>query len=371
MRMKLAIITWCNYHNFGTFLQAYALQAYLKTLGYEATIIDDYEFSVKRSLWVYFKFSGKTIIKKLFFHSKWQIEKIDKESDALYDIFKRKHLIVDSDIKPLQKLNDRYAAFICGSDQIWNPGGFIRDGNDFYFASFASRPKMAYAPSIGVKEIPQEHREKFSQLISDFSFLSTRERIAAKVLTDLSNKRVETVVDPTLLLYRQDWYRLADVYTPSDKYVFVYLLTYNRVYIDKVKEYANKHNLKFRIVKPCGVNIPVNEIESAGPMEFLKIIAGASYVMTDSFHAAIFSLIYRKQFVVFRRFRETDTLSQNSRVEYLLNMLDLYERLIDEENLNNIYGLQIIDFKIVDVKLNNYIIHSKDYLQNALKAIDK
>lgn len=369
--MKLAIITWCNYHNFGTFLQAYALQTFLKGLGYEVTIIDDYEFSVKRHLWACFKFSVKTIVKKLFFHSKWQIEKIDKESDVLYDVFKRKYLIVDFDIIPLQKLNDRYSAFICGSDQIWNPGGFLRDGNDFYFASFASKPKIAYAPSLGVKEIPLEHRVRFSQLISDFSFLSTRERIAAKVLTDISNKRVDTVVDPTLLLDRQDWYRLVDVYISSEKYIFVYLLTYNQVYFEKAKEYANKYNLKLRIVKPCGVNIPIDEIESAGPMEFLKMIAGASYVMTDSFHAAIFSLIYRKQFVVFKRFRETNTLSQNSRLEYLLNMADLYERLIDEENLNNIYSLQIIDFKIVDVKLNNYITHSRDYLQNALKTIDK
>lgn len=368
--MKLAIITWCNYHNFGTFLQVYALQTFLKNNGYDAKIIDDYKFSVKQPFLIEIKIFLKKFIKQIYFHFRLKNDNMDKISVALYDLFKQKYLDVDYDVKSLQKLNKRYESYICGSDQIWNPGGFARKDNDFYFASFTKSPKIAYAPSIGVKEIPDEYKKHFTQLISDFSFLSMREHTAAKVLMDICGKTIETVVDPTLLLDRQDWYKLVDICTNNQKYVFVYFLTYNQAYINQAREYANKHGLKLRIVKPCGVKMPVGEMESAGPIEFLRLISEASFVMTDSFHAVIFSIIYKKQFVVFKRFKDTDKDSQNSRIENFLSMIKLPERLIGKENLqqinNNIHN---INFDEVDMKLNNFISNSKNYLLSALKAI--
>ena len=129
------------------------------------------------------------------------------------------------------------------------------------------------------------------------------------------------------------------------------------------------HNLKVRVVKACGVNLHIDEAEPAGPLEFLNMIAGASYVMTDSFHAAIFSMIYNKAFVVFKRFKDNDVASQNSRVENLLGKVGIKERLIDENHLEFIDALTDIDFGQVDHLIKREIQDSQQYLINALKIV--
>lgn len=367
--MKLAIITWCNYHNFGTYLQAYALQTFLKKNGFTVNILDDYQYSVKQPFFVAFKIAIKNFIKRLFFQSHLKDDKLDALSGKLYESFKQIFLKVDSNVKPLNKIDERYDAYVCGSDQIWNPGGFIRKGNDFYFASFANKTKVAYAPSIGVKEIPKEYKEHYSKLISDFAFLSTREQSASELLRNLCGKVVETVVDPTLLMRREDWFQLVAPAKVAQSYIFVYLLTYNQSYIERIYEYSGKHNLKVRIVKPCGVKIPIEGVEPAGPLEFIKLISEASIVMTDSFHAVLFSLIYRKQFVVFKRFKDTNKASQNSRIENLLSRINLLDSFIDESNLNQLAGEYKFDFDDIDKNLAPFIDKSKDYLLNALRII--
>ena len=129
------------------------------------------------------------------------------------------------------------------------------------------------------------------------------------------------------------------------------------------------HNLKVRVVKACGVNLHIDEAEPDGPLEFLNMIAGASYVMTDSFHAAIFSMIYNKAFVVFKRFKDNDVASQNSRVENLLGKVGLKERLIDEHHLGFIDALTDIDFGLVDLLIKREVQDSQQYLINTLKTV--
>lgn len=367
--MKIGIVTWCCYHNFGTFLQAYALQCYLQQNGFDVKILNDYKYSVKQPYSVKIKSSIKEIIKKVFFPRLYKPLKLDKISDALYDSFKVKYLSVDYLVDCLLDVNQRYDVFVCGSDQIWNPGGFKRKGNDFYFASFASKPKIAYAPSLGLKSIPSECKEYFSQLISDFAFLSVREHSASLALGDICKRPIDVVVDPTLLVDRIVWQQLVGNEFNSEKYIFLYLLTNNEVYISAAYDYAQRHGLKVKVVKACGVDLGIEEAKPAGPLEFLHLLAGASYVMTDSFHAAIFSLVYRKAFVVFKRFKETDDANQNSRVENLLNKLGLIDRLLDEKHLQTIDRLEEVDFNKVDKMLSREIQHSREYLIKALKVV--
>ena len=368
--MKLAIITWCNYHNFGTYLQAYALQTFLRKNNYDVKILDDYTYSVKQPIFIITKILVKKFVKQLFFHSYLKDDKLDHSSGKLFEQFKTKFLQVDSNIEQLGKLDERYDAYVCGSDQIWNPGGFVRKDNDFYFASFGNNPKIAYAPSIGVKEIPSQYKEHFSKLIFDFAFLSTREQNAAEVLNDLCGKTVETVVDPTLLLSREEWFHLVEPCEKTQPYIFVYLLSYNQVYIDCVYEYSAKHNLNVRMVKPCGVKIPIEGIESAGPLEFLQLIADASVVMTDSFHAVLFSIIYRKHFIVFKRFKDTNKASQNSRIENLLSMIKRPDCFIGEDKLHQVDEVESLEFDDIDKELSPFIDKSKAYLLNALKVVN-
>lgn len=367
--MKVAIITWCSYYNFGTYLQAYALQTFLQRNGYDAKIINDYHYSAEQPLSVEIKSFLKNIIKKIFFPQRATLQKKDKLSVQKYNSFKKTYLSVDYRVEPLSGLNLRYDVFVCGSDQIWNPGGFGRKGNDFYFASFASKPKIAYAPSIGVKKIPDECKEHFAELISDFSFLSVREKVASKILSDICNKKVDTVLDPTLLLDREIWLNLIDETSSDEDYLFLYLLTYNPMYIDAACAFAKSHHLKIRVVKSIGVDLKIDNAEPAGPLEFLEMIAGASWVMTDSFHAAIFSIHYKKNFVVFKRFKESDVTSQNSRVENLLLTAGLENRLVGEDSLPRLAELAEIDFQDVDKRLQEEKLYSQKYLLNALESV--
>lgn len=368
--MKVGIITWCCYYNFGTYLQAYALQTFLKRNGYENYILNDYHYSVERPLFTKIKIALKYFVKNTFLRKRCAYLKTDSISSRQYEDFKSSYLAVDYKVVPLIELNNRYDVFVCGSDQIWNPGGFSRKGNDFYFASFATKPKISYAPSIGVRKIPDEYKKHFLELISDFSFLSVREKSASKVLSDICGKKIETVLDPTLLLDRSDWLKLLSSPKTDTKYLFLYLLTYNQHYVDVAYDFAARHNLRVRVVKSYGINLHIKDAEPAGPLEFLNLLAGASYVMTDSFHATIFSIHYQKDFVIFKRFKDTDLIGQNSRVENLLERVGLKNRLVGEGALPLLYQQHSIDYQVVDERLKLEKIHSRKYLLNALRQIE-
>ena len=129
--MKIGIITWCCYHNFGTFLQAYALQSFLTKNGYDVELLNDYKYSVKQPLSWKIKIAIKEHIKQIFFPKLFKSVKKDRESDILYEAFKKSFLLVDYQVASLYDVNQRYDAFVCGSDQIWNPGGFKRNGNEY------------------------------------------------------------------------------------------------------------------------------------------------------------------------------------------------------------------------------------------------
>ena len=368
--MNIAIITWNNFCNFGTFLQAYALQKYLSNIGVNAVIIDDYHFSVRKTLIDNIIHYVKFILKFLFFRKKYENQRKEDKSVKNYQYFKKQYLNIDSDVLPLERLNHRYDLFVCGSDQIWNPGVFNKyEAHKFYFATFASKPKVAYAPSVGRSEIPKEIEHLYKEMISDFSKLSTRELGVSNVLEKISGKQIDTVLDPTLLLERDEWYKLVRQSDDSSNTLLLYLLTYNIAYYNKAVVYAKQNGLNLVVIKPCGVNMPVDETVSAGPIEFLQLISTSKFIMTDSFHAVIFSIIYKKQFAALKRFKKNNKENQNIRLDNLLNIVNLADRFIDEDSLSNIEILPILNYSQVDILLSDYINHSKEYLINAIKIV--
>lgn len=358
-----AIVTWITYTNFGTYLQAYALQQYIKSLGYKNKILDDascihteisWKYEVKKMLWsftpayhVYVRNRTKAI--------------------AMYEQFKSKYIDLEKHISDRYYLNSYYDCFICGSDQIWSPLFLKNPHADFYYASFASKKKIAYAPSIGVSAIPEELKFRYVQLIADFKSLSVREPQGQKNLQELTGNKVPIVVDPTLLLQKEDWEKLLPVQRDVDKYVLAYFLTPNYMYINYVQKYAETHGLKLKIFftdkSYCHLSA---ELITAGPLEFLKYIRNAKFVFTDSFHGSIFASIFNVQFVTFKRFKNGNSINQNSRVENLLNMMGISEHLIDENQIENISNLSPINFEAVKLSLKPFIEVSKQYLQKAL-----
>lgn len=361
---KIANITWITYPNFGTFLQAYALQQYIISLGYEDTILDDssiidthvdWKFRIKKWLW-----RLDSTYRRFVYNQ--------RKSNDLYETFKNNHLIIDKNIADVKRLSDTYDCFVCGSDQIWNPFSLKNPKAGFFYADFTQRKKIAYAPSIGVSNIPDEYIERFRNLIKDFACLSAREIQGQMIMKELSGKAVVKVVDPTLLLDKKRWENLLpDHERHKVKYVLGYFLTPNPIYIEAAKKYAHEHGYEFKMFYTDKTYFDeADEVITAGPIEFLQAIHNAEYLFTDSFHGSIFASIFDVQFITFKRFKKAAT-SQNSRVENLLKMMKIEDRLLSEEEVGVIDQLEPIDFEKVWEYLSPFITESKEYLYDVLK----
>lgn len=365
MKRRSAIITWVTYNNFGTFLQAYALQKYVIRQGWDNYILDDSSMIEVNTSWEY---KIKKALMRVLQINFRKYEKSRECASSMFNEFKRKNLIIDSESSNMQSLNAKYDVFICGSDQIWNPYLLENPNVGFYYASFTRKKKIAYAPSIGVYEVPQQYKEKLKELTSGFNFLSAREQQGVDILRELTGEKVVKVVDPTLLLDVNQWDKLLPKSSPcKEEYILAYFLTPNPIFINVANNFAKRHKLKLKLFltnkRYYGYCC---DLITAGPTEFLHYVREAKYLFTDSFHGSIFASIFNTQFFTFRRFNDI-AQSQNSRVENLLEMMGINERLLGEDNCDEVNNLPDIDFARIDANLVPYIEQSKEFLKKALQ----
>lgn len=337
---KVALMTWFSYHNYGTALQASALVDVVKNLGYDIDVIDyptksipfDIKFKNKRD---YIKKNIKRLYEKLFNLDEYNSS--DRETLFLNYLEKRMTFTKKCATYPeLQELNEQYDAFICGSDQIWSPLCF----DEKYFLSFVKEQSklVSYAPSLGVSKISNKVIEdKISTLASRFSHLSVREEQGAKILENITGKKVNVVLDPTLLLSKDSWDKYAQTSIKFDlvkgKYIIAYFLGG-----DRHKKAAIKLSKKLKMPiyfipttlkqKKSGNSIS----QDVGPAEFVWLIKNAGYVCTDSFHGTAFAINYNIPFTVYERFKHSDPRNQNSRIYNILKLLKLEDRLYSKNS---------------------------------------
>lgn len=375
---KTAIITWNSFYNYGTCLQAYALQQYILSLGYDNYIVDDSTIVYGASLEsAKYKFVNKC---KLRWTKLWQSLHANYRAFYKYQRvlvpaihhFKANVLKIDYDIVSI--LNDvcDYDVYICGSDQIWSPGMLENPKGCFFFASFTKKRKISYAASIGRYEIPQEWKAKVMDLIIPFSAISVREEAGQRALQELSNQKVELVVDPTLLLNKQEWEELLPSQKAStEKYVLGYILTPNTRFYQIAREYAHQHGMRFYLFM---LNIEdygeADQLISGGPFDFLQYVRDAEMVFTDSYHGTIFATIFETPFYTFKRFTDDSPINQNSRIETLLSSMGATNRLIEGMHKHQ-ETADAIDFAEIKGRLNPLIEHSKGFLQDALANNNK
>ena len=331
---KTATITWSNHNNFGTFLQAYALQFILKKLGYCNDIIDDQRIinASYRKSYIIEVFRPIYRILKSIILNEFLFKRKTKSSEFLFNEFKIKHLDINSSYKDLKEVDLFYDSFICGSDQIWSPLPGIY--NPFYFMSFTKKTKLSYAPSIGVNSIDNSFKLLLKNHLSEFKDISVREDKAREILSDITKRDVKTLIDPTLLLSSDEWNSLiSHIQIKKEDYVLCYLLTFNLNYINKIIEFAKTKNLKIKIF---GTNKNYakyfDDVIFVGPSEFLFYIKNSTYFFTDSFHGTIFSIIFKIKFIVFKRFEDKDPKCQNSRIYNLLHIFKLKHQVIDKND---------------------------------------
>lgn len=365
MQKKIGIVTWITYHNFGTFLQAYALQRVVSSLGYENKILSDQrlvlEIHPKAGLFRRFLITCY----HCFFDFKGLWKGFSKASES-YHSFEQKYLQVDHSWKDESELNKRYDTFICGSDQIWSP---VIPFQPYYYLAFTRKKKIAYAPSIGQDFYPEDRKSQMKELLSDFTAVSVREKRGAELLRSFINKPIETVVDPTLLVSSDLWYPLVEQGKTESPYVLCYLLTFNEHYLRYVKQFAEKKCLPLKIfILDKRYLSFADEPIYAGPKEFLYQIFHSSYFFTDSFHGTIFAIHFKKWFRVFKRFKSGAANNQNSRVENLLSIAGLQDYFIDESEFDKIEQLPSIVYTEVKESIHKERERSLLFLNKALMS---
>ena len=363
---KIGIVTWYDKgYNYGSTLQAFAMQSYLENKGYECELIN-YKPEYKKVYNVL-----KEIIKRLYLlvfnykvYKSWRImEKWIKNN------IKESKLILS--YEELIKYSQKYDILICGSDQIWCNSHDVVD--PFYYLQFTDIEKrIAYAPSIGKNYINDNIQETFAKYVKEIKYLSIREEKGAELIQKYAGKSAKVVVDPTFLLDKKMWEKSAKISKNriiNEPYIFAYFLKKNEEYFEQVNEIAKKKNLRI-ITVPIMNNNNKLAIE-VNHTDFLNLIKNAKYVITDSFHGMVFSINFEKDFIIYKKFNDNLKETENSRIYNILEKLNLYNRLVTDNNtIDNIIDTNI-NYSEVKKKLNKLINESEKYLTESIDCVIK
>lgn len=380
MNKKVYLITSEEsfYNNYGALLQGYALNQILNDLGYDTYVIrykgdgDIKRNSILKNPITRFL---KRIVFSLFHKKDIFLKSYKKDIDnrlkkiICFQTANMKFANTKQwSYRTLKRKRPMAYAYVCGSDQIWNP---CFNGNDRgYFLTFVPDgiKKIAYAPSLGVNEIPKKDISVIKNYIQTFDSLSVREQNGVELLKDLTAKQIHWVLDPTLVLDRERWANLASDIR-NKPYILVYHFSGENQLKDSVLNLSRKYNLDV-------ISIPMNKVACedgfnfyfAGIEEFLGLIKNAKLVCTDSFHATVFSIIMNTPFLVFMREQIASGVDMNSRIDSLLKMTNLTNRIvINSQNIENI-DIFDCDYKQAYANIDKFKAASYDYLKSVLEA---
>lgn len=361
---KVAIITRHAVSNYGSVLQAYALQSAIKSLGFDCEIIDyiredeDYkniaDTLVKRSAW------NKNVLTRLIYKAIQAPEYI--RMGRAFEKY-RKELLCESDrryasLKELKQDPPAADMYCTGSDQVW--GAIGNDETDgAYFLDFApkGKKKIAYAASFGKTDINDKNTSKIKKYLDAYDFLTVREKSAAQLIQNIGINDVRQVLDPTLLLDKYQWSKLIKEEI-RDRYVLLYQLHSNPQMDSYAKNFAQKAGLKlirltplFHRIFKSGKAVYLPDISG-----FLSYIKNAEYMITDSFHGTAFAINFNTQFIDILP-GETKTRNQS-----ILELTGLTNRV-----LNSYEDYSFINSKIDFTKANEIIAEKRVESINILK----
>lgn len=380
---KIGLVCVTN-HNYGSILQTFALQTIVNNLGVETEIVryNESKFSKIRRLRnkEYMRTRFKVIEKKItltFLYRKYS--HLLQERNIAFSKFISTNLKFSDVLFSLSELNRKaynYDTVLLGSDQVWHPMNLYMN---FFTLNFVPDKiiKAAYAPSFGVSKIPKSYKESYRKYINRIQYLSCREAAGVDIIYDLTGKKPPMVCDPTMLLSKEDWLQVLPGKTKYPfKYIFCYFIGDNpeqRELVLKLKETTG-----YKIITLLHIDEYISSDSNYGdytpfdvdPLDFLELIKNAEYIMTDSFHASVFSILFHKAFFTFNRFENIKEKSTNSRIDSLLGVLDLTERRVSsKDTIEILLNKKEIDFEAVDLKLFHFREASLNYLRTILGRI--
>lgn len=383
---KAGIITiyHANY-NFGGLLQAYALPKALKEyFGVEAEQIDYMPAAQK--------LKAERNGKKGLFQQLYQciynfgiifFDKINKTNlnhrkqafDSFIDEIPHSESTYNYDF--IDKSLSRYGVFVCGGDQIWNDCKETKN-IEVYTLQFvpSGYKKIAYAPSMAIMEASPGFKKIMSSGLNGLDAVSVREKQSLSVLKPLTNKEIEVVVDPVLLLTDNEWVQMARETKDKGKYILCYLLGDSTEHREAVKKIAKQMHLPIltfphillNAVRKCDLFFGDIHDYTSGPFEFIGLIKNAEFVITDSFHACVFSMIFKTPFAVFERNKAGEKGNMNSRIYDFLKEYHLEGQLVTEKELTEMKEIPKTDFTYAHNHWEKRRKESLVYLENALNG---
>lgn len=270
----------------------------------------------------------------------------------------------------------RYSAVVTGSDQLWSPAGLPTNYYNLQFVPQEIR-KISYASSFGVKKIPWYQKRRTAAFLDRIDYISMRENRGSEIVKELTGRIVPTILDPVFMFDKIGWEKLIPVKQEiNELYIFAYFLGKMPEYRITVKRAAKKLGCKIVVLRHLDQFIPDDEyfgdivLYDVGPDRFLNLLRGATYICTDSFHGACFSIINKKSFVIFNRYKEGTRISKNSRIDTLCENLDLQDRRYD--SLQDLAGQlnRKIAYEKVDIKLTELKKEADWYLNHVFEGLD-
>ncbi len=396
--ISIGIVSFVYGTNYGCILQRHALQTILR-----------HRFNGVESLAFPIPYMGKkssdsrcnhffssrfpTTLKKVtmfiprrlfyFYFEKPQI----KQRENKFAEFERRFLVNTRRLNfydDVQKEGERFDVLVAGSDQIWNTTWY---GGEVFFQYYMldfvpCEKKISYAASIGLSQIPDEYVPKFQRYLSDFTWLSVRENEGAKELERILNRPVDVVLDPTMLLSLEEWDVISNRYPTNEiqesPYILCYALGNQESVVRKARQIQKYRDVP--ILYLCTTmreymslklkHSKVKPILNAGPGEFVSLFKNAAYVVTDSFHGSVFSILYHKPFFTMMRDKADPTKSMNSRMTTLFSTFHLESRLFSPEDKTPLTSESFeIDYEAVDKILQERREFSINKLREAIENV--
>lgn len=356
--MRIGIVTF--FGPYGGALQCYALQYVLRSLGHDVKVMN--------RKWGKFRPHEKRTWLQNIKHQIKEIVAPNPFNKFYNQYYEFTQPIISNEI--LQKIGTKkyFDVIIAGSDQPWNPECISTMGYYFYLDWVSPDvKKYAYAVSYGKDYFPASSEEikKIKAILQQYTAISVRESSGIKISQELFNVNVQQCLDPTLLLDNENYNKIITNKKIRDKYICKFFLDNNPTKQNIVESIAHETNLKIIDNNPV---IPHNKFQKfmyqpKSISAWLRNIRDAQYVITDSFHGTVFSILFHKQFICINNKKRG-----SARFESLLTSLDLLYCLQEEDklNTNNIVTIlnKTINYNIIESKLSNMRTASLTYIRN-------
>lgn len=381
--MKIGIITQPLAINYGGLLQNYALQQVLIRMGHEVYTIDRCIPHINNAAWHSIamwkiKQNIKKLIGKPYTNTSIPTGKKFRKIRECCSEFTNKHIKTTEGFFIQKELHDiinkyRFEGFVVGSDQVWRPIYSLNIYNDFldFCQDKKNIKRIAYAASFGVDnwEFNEEQSKECSRLAKMFDAISVREESGIKLCKDNLGVDAQHVLDPTLLLEKEDYIKLAELNNEniSDGNLFCYILDSNESIAKAINNIEDKVSLKSFQVKARKQQSQYKKRDNIedyvipSPTKWIRAFMDAKMVFTDSFHGCVFSIIFNKPFWVIGN-KERG----NARFDSLLKLFNLENRRITLDEINNTDLRSPIDWNSVNAIKKEWQNKSIEFIKENL-----